>query len=321
MQESPPQNPKRRLYPQELLKISQAVPPINPAVSACELVEARVTIVVLSCERFHLTRRTTTSIYENTEYPFRLLIFDNGSSSSTVAALKELKTRYPTLEVCCNPTNLGASGGRNAAFSRVDTEYVISLDNDIICHPGWLSNLMKCAIQYDASFIEPMRLDHSGLVWSHGAELSYSNQGKDVELRRWFHDLPCTYVQSLFEGRELPSNYLSGGAGLFRLDEFFQCGGFDPVLDAFEDLEFCFRMHAQGFAVWTCASSTLTHDDKWLPDSPNDVRYAQDHYDIQKLQLSAKRIREKWGVNVFPPKYVEAYQRRLASKLKGTQDG
>ena len=311
----------RRLYPQELLKVSQAVPPIKEAGSSDSLPEPSVTIVVLSLERIHLTQHTITSIYSNTDYPFNVLVFDNGSSPATISELQNLAADYDTLQVYYNSTNLGAAGGRNQAFSMVNSEYVVSFDNDILCHPGWLRETMKCAVMYQSSFVAPLRLDVSGKVWSHGSELIYTSNGEVIEIARWFHDLPLDYVQSLFAKKSFPTNLLSGGAGLFNVEAFTSCGGFDPAFEHFEDIDFSLRLTRKGYSVWTTPEAQLTHDDEWIPNSKLDIDYARAHYDPSKLNRAAARFKLIWGVDVFPQKYEQAFRDRLNSKLGAQSSG
>lgn len=311
----------RRLYPQELLKVSQAVQPIKDAGSSDTLPEPSVTIVVLSLERIHLTQRTINSIYSNTDYPFNVLVFDNGSSPSTISELRILAADYDNLQVYYNSTNLGVAGGRNQALSMVKSEYVVSFDNDILCHPGWLRETMKCAVMYQSSFVAPLRLDVSGKVWSHGSELIYTSNGEVIEIARWFHDLPLDYVQSLFAKKSFPTNFLSGGAGLFNVEAFTSCGGFDPGFEAFEDIDFSLRLTRKGYSVWTTPEAQLTHEDEWIPKTKLDIDYARAHYDLSKLNRAAARFKLIWGVDVFPQKYERAYRDRLNSKIGPQSSG
>ncbi len=311
----------RRLYPQELAKISQAVHPPIGSCSADDLDEPGVTIVMLSYERFHLTRRTIDSIYKNTSYPFNILVFDNGSSPGTVSKLRDLSTGYGNMLVYYNPDNLGASEGRNRAFEMVGSEYVVSLDNDILCSPGWLMETMRTAVLFEASFVAPMRLDVGGNVWSHAAELVYTDNGDVLEIARWFHDLPPGYIRSLLNGKSIPTNFLPGGAGLYKVSAFSDCGGFDPALRHFEDLEFSLRVTEEGYKIWTSQDAMLTHDDEWIPVSEPDRDYVLKHYDPGKLRKSAAYFKSKWGVDVFPEKYEVAFRNRLSSKLEEKSNG
>lgn len=308
-------NRPRRLYTQELTKVSQAVPPGEINLSKDPMPEPGVTIILLSLERIHLTRSTLESIYKNTEYPFQVLVFDNGSRPQVLSELQNLPAEYDNLRVYYNPSNLGASEGRNRAFEMVGTEYVVSLDNDILCSPGWLKETMRTAILHEASFVAPMRLDVRGNVWSHAAELIYTDNGEVLEIARWFHDLPPGYVRSLFYGKSIPTNFLPGGAGLYKASAFTNCGGFDPALSHFEDLDFSLRITEEGYKIWASQDAMLTHDDEWMPVSGPDRDYARAHYDPGKLKKAAVYFKSKWGVEVFPEKYEIAFRSRLSSKL------
>jgi GT2 family glycosyltransferase len=307
----------RRLYPQELLKIAQA----EPSPGAIDLGEQEtrpsVTIVVLSLDRVQLTRRCVESIYAHSDYPFELLIWDNGSQPETLAYLQELEGAHDNLTVVYHPANLGPAGGRNRAFAMAGSDYVYSLDNDIICHSGWLSGTMACAQRHNAAFVAPMRLDVEGQVWALGAELVRSPDNTVLEIARWFHDLPVAAVQQLLRARDLRTNFISGGAGLYAVGAFQTCQGFKESFEVgFEDIEFSVQLAALGYEVWATPQAMVTHDDEWQPQTQADLDYVHTRYDMATLKRDAGRFKALWGVEVLPPKYVRAFEARRQKKLE-----
>src|SRR5581483_1416181 len=122
----------RHLYPQELAKIAQA----NSQPRVARPAVPSVTIVVLTLDRLHLTRRCIESIYAHSDYPFALLIHDDGSQPETLAYLQELQATYANVQLDIPPTHTGHIIARNRAFAQVQTDYILSLDNDMICHRG-----------------------------------------------------------------------------------------------------------------------------------------------------------------------------------------
>ena len=302
----------RHLYPQELAKIAHAQARAHPAQSAAP----SVTIVILTLDRLHLTRRCIESIYANTDYPFTLLLHDDGSEPATLAYLAELQATRENVRLDEPTTRVGWAVARNRAFANVTTDYVLSLDNDMICHPGWLRETMNCAMRHSADFVSPLRLDANGLVWAFAPELIRTEKERVLEIARWFHALPLEMVQSFFATTELPTNFIAGGAGLFSRAAFDACGGFDEgYVAGFEDLDFCLKLVEHGYTIWATPRAVLTHDDEWLPQTDADVQYARARYDAQQLRLSAEHFAARWGVDVFPPKYVQSMQERFERKL------
>lgn len=304
----------RSLHPQELFLLSHR----GTAAVPTRLAHPRpsVTVVLLSLDRLHLTRRCIESLYPHADYPFNLFIHDDGSQPETLDYLRALRAAHGNVELFESPARLGCAVARNRCFQRLDTDYIFSLDNDMVCHPGWLRAAMACAVRHDAAFVSPLRLEPDGRIWAFAPALIRSRAGSVLEIARWFHDMPLASVQGWFADCDVATNFVCGGAGLFSRAAWRECGGFrEDYRVGFEDMDFSLRMVTRGYAAWATAGAVLTHDDLWQPQSEADVRYAQRRYDMQDMRAAAALFKARWGVDVLPDKYVVSFERRLASKL------
>ncbi len=305
----------RRLYPQEMKKIAEAQrqPPASASLDRSGWPE--VTVVILSLDRLHLTRRCIDSLYANSDYPFQLLIWDNGSQAATINYLHELETAHDNLRVIYSDRNWGCGGGRNRAVEFVNTEYFFSLDNDMICLPGWLRETMACAVRHQADFVVPMRLNVDGTVWSACPELIQLPDGT-LEIARWFHDLPAAALQALLPNCDLPINFVPGGASLFATQIFRAMSGFiEDYKAGFEDIEFLLRLRERDCQIWATTSANLIHDNEWQPQQPADEDYAQHRFDIERLKQDSLIFKQRWNLEVLPEKYIERFQHVLKDKL------
>jgi O-antigen biosynthesis protein len=303
----------RPLHPQELILLARARTAARaPAVER----QPTVTVLLLSLDRLHLTQRCIESIYAYADYPFELLIHDDGSQPETLAYLRALRSVYRDLRLVECSTPLGWAAARNQAFAQIRTDYILSLDNDIVCHPGWLRECVACAVRHDADFVAPLRLEPDGRVWSFAAELIRTSENTVLEIARWFHDLPLERVQTWFADTDVTTNFVAGGAGLFSRAAFQACGGFaEDYRIGFEDMDFCLKLAARGYTVWATVRAVLTHDDAWCPQTDADVTYARARYDPDVLRAAGALFKARWGVDVLPDKYVQSLAQRLQSKL------
>ncbi len=306
----------RRLHPQELLKIAQARQQAGPFPLPAKADWPTVTVVLLSLDRLHLTQRCIESLYAASDYPFHLLIHDDGSQAETLAYLRDLRAARDNVALSQLPARLGLAAARNLTLAQATTDYVFFLDNDMICHPGWLRATMACAVRRRADFVAPLRLNPDGNVWAHAAELVRTEGETVLEIACWFHDLPLETVQTLFGENDARTNFIAGGAGLFSRRAFAACGGFDENYQiGFEDMDFSLKLAERGYCVWATAQAVLTHDDDWLPQTDADVTYARARYDLAAISSGAERFRSVWGVEVLPEKYIQSFQQRLGRKL------
>lgn len=101
------------------------------------MTEPNVTIVVVPRERFSCTQQSLESIYEYTEFPFKLIYVD-GNSPHKVRRYLEAKSEEKNFELIRTNYYLSPNHARNIGLSRVDTKYLVFVDNDVIVSPGWL---------------------------------------------------------------------------------------------------------------------------------------------------------------------------------------
>ncbi|MBI5208116.1 MAG: glycosyltransferase family 2 protein [Candidatus Firestonebacteria bacterium] len=79
------------------------------------------------------------SILQNTDLPYDLYIFDNGSCDSVIKYLLELKENKKIQHLHLSIENLGKAGAWNWIFGITNSEYVVYTDSDVFFYPGWLS--------------------------------------------------------------------------------------------------------------------------------------------------------------------------------------
>ncbi len=94
-----------------------------------------------------LTAKCIESIIRYTDFPYRLILVDNGSEPETKTYLERLAAEYPErVFLIRNETNLGWVGAINQGLKESNaSEYVSIQNNDIEVSPGWLRGLIDVA--------------------------------------------------------------------------------------------------------------------------------------------------------------------------------
>ena len=106
-----------------------------------------VSVMCVTFNRLALTKQTIESLSKQTDYPFRLIIIDNGSIDGTVEYLKELNidNKYcQSYDFKLNKENLGIATGRNQCLviaNKYNDMWLSTIDNDVLFINQWTS---KC---------------------------------------------------------------------------------------------------------------------------------------------------------------------------------
>ena len=141
-------------------------------------------VMMVTYNRLHLTKKTITSLEKQTQSPFRLLIVDNASTDGTIEYLKNLNlnnTHCIGHQLLLNDKNLGIAVGRNQCLKmagRHKDEWLSTIDNDIEVVPNWLDKCIR-VIKDNPTFM--MGLNMEGfpypLVNQNGHDIQYKKEG------------------------------------------------------------------------------------------------------------------------------------------------
>lgn len=118
---------------------------------------ARTTVAVLTYvpntigyfkNRFDVTRVCIESILRNTQEPYDLLIFDNGSRKEVVDYLRDLRGKGSIDFLILSAKNIGKIGALQIIFKAAPGEVIAYCDDDVFFLPGWLKAHLKILDTY-----------------------------------------------------------------------------------------------------------------------------------------------------------------------------
>ena len=109
-----------------------------------------IDILMLTYNRLEYTKATLESLEVHTsDWPYRLIITDNGSTDGTIDYLNKQFDRGFIHKLVLMPENLGNAGGKNYELMELaETDYICLLDNDMLLQPGWLSKPMAAMLHF-----------------------------------------------------------------------------------------------------------------------------------------------------------------------------
>ncbi len=88
------------------------------------------------------------SIWANTDLPYDLMVFDNGSCKEVTDYLLQMQREGKIQYLILSEKNLGKGGAWNLMLDGAPGEIIAYSDNDCYFYPGWLSNSLKVLETY-----------------------------------------------------------------------------------------------------------------------------------------------------------------------------
>jgi GT2 family glycosyltransferase len=262
-----------------------------------------VTLIVVPRERFSSARESLESIYEHTDIPFKLIYVD-GASPRPLRSYLENKAREKDLELIRTDHYLPPNRARNLGLRRVQTKYVVFIDNDVIAAPGWLGPLVECAEETGAWLVSPLlcqgRPAHE-FVHSAGGQCRIVESREGSQIKRHIQDAmqsqgrPIGQIRPYLERSE--TELVEFHCMLARADIFERLGPLDEeILNTREHIDLSLAVQKAGGLVYFEPASVITylHDEalRW-----SDVPFYMLRWSDEWLGASLRRFQEKWNVD------------------------
>lgn len=281
--------------------------------------EPKVTIIVVPRERFSCTRQSLESIYEHTQYPFKLVYVD-GNSPEKVRLYLEDRAREKNFQLVRTDYYLSPNHARNIGLDYADTEYVVFFDNDVVVTPGWLEALVNCAEETNASVVGPLMCEKEPLhqrIHFAGGECHIVTDIKGKKhLREKMYKQGQQVAEVLPQLQRMQTELTEFHLMLVRREIFARMGKFDEaMLNTKEHLDFCLTVARAGGTIYFEPSSLATY----VPGPPlelTDIHFFMLRWSDAWTLGSLNHLRQKWGLSedgYFKTKYKKLGWRRKST--------
>jgi len=205
----------------------------------------KVSVIVLNWNGRRLLADCLDSLAAQTYRDFEVVVVDNGSTDDSAAFVRE---QYPHVRLVALAENEGFAAGNNRGLESAAGEYIVTLNNDTVADPGFLTELvdvaecepgvgMVAALLVD--FFNPDVIDAAGIAPGFDG-LGYCLGHGEPLGPRW---------------RESTEVFgPSAGAALYRRKMIDEIGFFDEAFFAYgEDFDLAWRGR---FAGWRCVTAS-----------------------------------------------------------------
>jgi GT2 family glycosyltransferase len=235
--------------------------------------------------------------------PVELIVVDDGSTDETSQYLESCSG----IRVIRHARNQGFVSSANDGASAARGRYLHFLNNDTIVAPGWLTPLLRTFETLDRVGAAGSQLrapdgtmcEAGGVVWRDGSAAGYG-RGRDAS------DTGISFSRDV--------DYCSSASFMVRADLFRELGGFSLQFAPgyYEDVDFCFRMRANGYRVRYQPDSVVLHfEGATVGSNP--------HEGMKRYQeLHRERFADKWRAQLakhYPPD--ENLWERAARRIAG----
>ena len=247
-----------------------------------------VTIVIPTRNGEAILRLCLDSLSRTTYENYEIVVIDNGTDDPET--LKMLRSRELEGEIRVlrddRPFNFSALNNR-AIKEQAKGEYVLLLNNDVeVINPDWLTEMVGCAAEEGVGCVGARlwypdgRLQHAGIILVCGVA-GHSHK----YLPRGHHG---------YMGRAVLSQDMiavTAACLLVKRNIYWEVGGFDEGLAvAFNDVDFCLRVHKAGYRNHFTPYAELIHHEsvtRGYEDSPEKQK---------RFRLEIEKMQTRWPI-------------------------
>ena len=123
-----------------------------------------VTVLCVTRHGHATTAVALESLLDSTKIPFHLVYADVASPPSVERYLTRLASSRDRVTHLRFDKFLHRQAARMKALPQVQTRFVVLLDNNVICEPGWLEKLLETREKTGASVVSPLIVTRGGRI-------------------------------------------------------------------------------------------------------------------------------------------------------------
>lgn len=203
-------------------------------------------IIMPVWNQLEFTRSCIASIINNTKYPYRLILIDNGSEGQTQSWLESLSGQAdPEVKLIRNERNLGFVKAVNQGLKESGAAYICVINNDTLVTDGWLTELVDIVTGNPGV----------GLVNPSSNNLGQKPSSGSVGIDEYAEGLAA------FKGQFIEMGACLGFCMLFKREIFKRIGPFDEIYEVgnFEDTEYSRKIESLGLVCARAKASYVYH--------------------------------------------------------------
>lgn len=199
-------------------------------------------IVIPVWNQLEITKNCFESLRKFTNYPYRLIVIDNGSDKPTSEYLKKCSDFFPSYKLIKFEKNMGFVKAVNSGLSEATAEFICLLNNDTLVTPGWLAEMI--AVMYDEKI---------GVL--NPSSNSWGQLPTDGDIQNYAKSL------SPLKGKWQETGYCIGFCMMIRKSSLQEVGYLDEAYGVgyLEETDFCRRLQSRGYLCAKAKAAYVFH--------------------------------------------------------------
>lgn len=235
-----------------------------------------VELIIPTKDRSDILNTAIESIFKSTYTNFSITIVNNQSiESETYELFNQLENRFGSrVKILGYNETFNYSAINNFAAKQSKADIIGLVNNDVeVINPDWLSEMVSLAVQEDVGcvgaklYYSDGSIQHAGVIVGIGGVAGHSH--------KFSHRTSQGYHDRLKHPQELTA--VTAACLIVRREVFNMVGGLneDELKVAFNDVDFCLRVHQAGYRnIWTPYAELYHHESisRGAEDSPEKIR-------------------------------------------------
>ncbi len=218
----------------------------------------KVAVIILSWNGLDYLKQYLPTVLDTPYINMEVIVADNAGTDQTIPFLRE---HYPSVRIISLDKNYGFAEGYNQAIARVDTEFIILLNQDVDTHGDWISPMLNLMLNDDTvaavqpkirSIMIPDEFEYAGAAGGCLDKLGYP-----FCRGRIFNHIEKDLGQYEIDEEIF---WASGACMLVRKSLYEKAGGLDADFFAhMEEIDLCWRLKNMGYKIMYCHTGLVYH--------------------------------------------------------------
>lgn len=255
----------------------------------------RLSIVVVTRDRFSTTARCVEEILRHTPQPFDLVVVAGGAPARLRLRWEQRfsgQVRFIFEDRYLNPAQ-----SRNIGLRACRTRLAVLMDNDVYVRDAWLEPLLRCQRETSATMVVPLVLEDDKTIHTAGNRLYISYRKGQAFGRKELSFHGMHYYDSCNLTRQ-PTDYGELHCQLVEVEPALRLGAYDENIQEVGEVDSGLTWQKAQKLKYFEPASVVLYDLPKKVTCVDDIRFFMWRWDLRKILKGYRYFRRKWNMDI-----------------------